>query len=123
MGLPASCATSGADIAHGPGLWLTWQTQVQPAYAMSGTDLAYAAIGVRACYTISHTKMLYGAMGLCACYAMSGTDRAYGATAAVVSAHADARVIMERSYFPVRYQVRGATSLRACYAMSGTDIW
>eukprot|EP00961_Rhodomonas_salina_P246315 3328190-Rhodomonas_salina.1 len=45
---------------------------------MSGTDVAYGAICLRACYAISGTDIAYGAICLRACYAISGTDVAYG---------------------------------------------
>eukprot|EP00961_Rhodomonas_salina_P103762 1395807-Rhodomonas_salina.1 len=54
-------------------------------YAMSGTDLAYAAIHLCACYAVSGTAIAYGAISLrgvrirSPCYAMSGTELPYGA--------------------------------------------
>eukprot|EP00961_Rhodomonas_salina_P187443 2530558-Rhodomonas_salina.1 len=46
---------------------------------MSGTDLAYGAISLRACYAMTGTDLGYGDTVLRACYAMSGTDLGYGA--------------------------------------------
>eukprot|EP00961_Rhodomonas_salina_P052245 701538-Rhodomonas_salina.1 len=59
---------------------------------MSGTDLAYGAICLRACYALSGTDLAFGAIRLRARYALSGTGLSYG-----------------------------AIFLRACYGMSSTD--
>eukprot|EP00961_Rhodomonas_salina_P123653 1666245-Rhodomonas_salina.2 len=63
------------------------------SYAISGTELAYRAIGLRVSYEMSGTDIARGAIVLRARHAMSSTDTAYG-----------------------------AVCLRACYAMSGTDM-
>eukprot|EP00961_Rhodomonas_salina_P263174 3556346-Rhodomonas_salina.2 len=43
---------------------------------MSGTELAYGGIGLRAYYAMSGTELAYGGICLCSFYAMSGTDLA-----------------------------------------------
>eukprot|EP00961_Rhodomonas_salina_P235276 3180156-Rhodomonas_salina.1 len=48
------------------------------AYAISSTDTAHDATGLRAYYAMSGTEVAYDGMGLRAFYAMSGTDIAYG---------------------------------------------
>eukprot|EP00961_Rhodomonas_salina_P234063 3162981-Rhodomonas_salina.2 len=56
--------------------------RLRASYAMSGTELAYAAmIRRRGSYDVSGTELAYAAM-IClrASYAMSGTERAYAAT-------------------------------------------
>eukprot|EP00961_Rhodomonas_salina_P008363 113604-Rhodomonas_salina.3 len=47
-------------------------------YAMSGTDVPYIAICLRARYTMSGTGIPYVAICLRARYAISGTDVVYG---------------------------------------------
>eukprot|EP00961_Rhodomonas_salina_P036379 488954-Rhodomonas_salina.1 len=52
---------------------------------MSGSDIAYGCIGLRACYAMSGTDLAYAATCLRVptrvwCYGMSGTDLAYDAT-------------------------------------------
>eukprot|EP00961_Rhodomonas_salina_P097912 1317728-Rhodomonas_salina.4 len=53
-------------------------------YALSGTDIAYVDIALRARYALSGTDLAYGAncfaIGLGARYALSGTDLACGTT-------------------------------------------
>eukprot|EP00961_Rhodomonas_salina_P194261 2623263-Rhodomonas_salina.1 len=65
---------------------------------VSGTDIAYGAIRLSACYAVSSTEIACGARGvragqgsssllwcaicLRACYAVSGTDVVYGALSA-----------------------------------------
>eukprot|EP00961_Rhodomonas_salina_P257046 3473416-Rhodomonas_salina.2 len=60
---------------------------------MAGTEIAYAAVGLRACY------------------AMSGTDIPYAGSARVVRGTG-----AERRYSSLRYL------LCHCYAVSGTDV-
>eukprot|EP00961_Rhodomonas_salina_P008786 119595-Rhodomonas_salina.2 len=64
----------------------SYAISLRACYALSGTDLAYAAICLRVCYTLARTDLAKGAIGLrdvrfasslCACYAMSGTRIAY----------------------------------------------
>eukprot|EP00961_Rhodomonas_salina_P304221 3941528-Rhodomonas_salina.4 len=44
---------------------------LRTCYAMSGTELAYAATCLRACYAVCVTELAYGATRI---YAMCGTD-------------------------------------------------
>eukprot|EP00961_Rhodomonas_salina_P249754 3375935-Rhodomonas_salina.5 len=80
---------SGTDKAYA--VCLRYQLTV--CYAMSGTDIAYAAtsadqcaeqvksaICLRACYATSSTDIAYAAICLRACYAVSVTDLAYAAS-------------------------------------------
>eukprot|EP00961_Rhodomonas_salina_P202082 2725688-Rhodomonas_salina.1 len=57
----------------GRGSW-----QGVPSYAMSGTDIAHGAIGLRASYAMSGTDMT--AIDLRACNLMPGTDHAMSGT-------------------------------------------
>eukprot|EP00961_Rhodomonas_salina_P221799 2999249-Rhodomonas_salina.1 len=51
---------------------------------MSGTEIAYPAICVRACYAVSGTEIASRAICLRACYALCGTEIAYAATRCAV---------------------------------------
>eukprot|EP00961_Rhodomonas_salina_P081116 1090819-Rhodomonas_salina.3 len=92
---------------------------------MSGTELAYGGVFLRACYAISGTDIVYGATREGASisqpkylsprvlrnrYAMSGTDRAYAVTRS------------EEDDDLCRAFGHAGTGLRAEYAMSGTEI-
>eukprot|EP00961_Rhodomonas_salina_P245053 3311582-Rhodomonas_salina.2 len=82
-----------------------------PRYAVSGTDLAYAA--TRCLRRSMKTAEVSSAIRLRARYAMSGTDLAYGG-----------RHIGQERVAKVFFQaaVRGFCGLRDCYAVPGTDI-
>eukprot|EP00961_Rhodomonas_salina_P253345 3424094-Rhodomonas_salina.1 len=62
--LPSSYAMSGTDLAYAATL----------CYAMSGIDLAYAAT---LCFAMSGTELAYDAT---LCDVMCGTERGYGGT-------------------------------------------
>eukprot|EP00961_Rhodomonas_salina_P301921 3940659-Rhodomonas_salina.3 len=54
-------------------------SSLRTCYAMSGTDTAYAAVGLCTCYALSGTDIAYAATVQRACYAMPGTDLACAA--------------------------------------------
>eukprot|EP00961_Rhodomonas_salina_P071092 954685-Rhodomonas_salina.1 len=78
---------TGTDTVYGtttrsPAHYAAEQAEVGISrYAVSSTDIAYSAIGLRARYAMSVTDQIAcGAMGLRACCAMSGTDIGHGTT-------------------------------------------
>eukprot|EP00961_Rhodomonas_salina_P052613 705700-Rhodomonas_salina.3 len=106
---------------------LAWRTVLRASYAMSGTDLAYAALpayapGARYPAAVNASglsrKMFRVAtpISLRACYAMSGTELAYAATLVLC----DVRLWC---YLPTRVlcDVRFCGRL-CCHVISGTDI-
>eukprot|EP00961_Rhodomonas_salina_P132036 1777522-Rhodomonas_salina.1 len=105
---------------------------LRACYAMSGTDLGYAAIGLRACYAMSGTDLAYATIGLCVCYAMSGTDLAYAAPASTIVSATRGTTAPTRGYRPSRrrsfYLIfvvdgSGCSLLAAsCYARPGTNV-
>eukprot|EP00961_Rhodomonas_salina_P264946 3581658-Rhodomonas_salina.2 len=74
---------------------------LRTCYAMSGTDLAYAATGLRAPYAVCGTDLGHAAIGLRPCYAMASTDT-------LLSAYAMPGT--ERAYGPTRRWYEGARS-------------
>eukprot|EP00961_Rhodomonas_salina_P132816 1787835-Rhodomonas_salina.4 len=74
------------------------------SYAMSGTEIAHAAIRKRTCSTISGTEIAQACITLRACYAECGTEIAYG------------RACYAESGTEI------AIALRACYGECGTEI-
>eukprot|EP00961_Rhodomonas_salina_P301910 3940654-Rhodomonas_salina.2 len=88
-------------------------------YAMSGTDLAYAARGVW--YSAPLAPYATGR-----CYGMCGTGLVYGLTSLLLSV-LTLRIMLPASLVLLAVQLLdtirgGPTSLRAYYAISGTDL-
>eukprot|EP00961_Rhodomonas_salina_P098923 1330754-Rhodomonas_salina.3 len=112
---------SGTDIVHACAMSSTDEAG-SSCYAMSSTDLAYAAtrlaralrscqvaspISLQTSYALSGTVTAYGPICPRARYAMPGTDLAYCATIYATAVRCP--------------WCQSATCLRACYAMSGTE--
>eukprot|EP00961_Rhodomonas_salina_P231827 3131988-Rhodomonas_salina.2 len=112
-------------------------------YAMSGTDIAHGAIGLRACYAMPGTDLVYGAtrwresavagstVSRCMRYAMSGTDigthYAMSGTAYTMSGTAYVMSGTDGG-FPMRCPVLTCGMLLmqwhtvCCYGLCGTDL-
>eukprot|EP00961_Rhodomonas_salina_P232237 3137457-Rhodomonas_salina.1 len=86
---------------------------------MSGTDLAYTVIPLRALYTMSGTYLACSAVRLRARYAKPGTDIPYGATRCLVTRYG--RYCIPRSSYAMSGTGVGSVIHVRC-AMSGTDL-
>eukprot|EP00961_Rhodomonas_salina_P169439 2282858-Rhodomonas_salina.2 len=84
---------------------------------MSGTDLVYPPICLRAPHIIPSTELKYSlsSIGLRTCYAMSGTD-------AAMARYATSSTDLGASEYPVLTQRSSAIGLHMRYAMSSTGL-
>eukprot|EP00961_Rhodomonas_salina_P183092 2471601-Rhodomonas_salina.1 len=95
---------SGTDIPYGG-------ISLRACDAMPGTDIPSGGVSSRACYAMPGTDIPNGGISLRACYAMSVTDAAYAAT----------RTSSKRQRKNSAEKTLRSISLRACHAMSRTD--
>eukprot|EP00961_Rhodomonas_salina_P085584 1149530-Rhodomonas_salina.1 len=129
-------ARSGTHAAHGPTRLVSSPTVRNPIQETAFLRTVLPASHAILLRAVSGTDLAYGAVGLRACYAMSGTDIAYGATRLHLSPPLPPLSLLQqnqrRSYSPpivlptllwsVQYcQMSGTDRGFPCYDMPSTD--